>query len=125
MRAWTLLFTVVTLALARSPTLPAFSNLSGAMFGTSTDVVQSALSGSILNLLVFVIALLISQFAPNTAEIFKRYKPVIQTYSGRWDRGVAYGPRLSWGLVFCAGAILTLSLFFRLNGRAPFIYAEF
>jgi alginate O-acetyltransferase complex protein AlgI len=125
LRAWTLLFTVVTLALARSPTLPAFSNLSGAMLGTSTAVAQSMLGGSILNLLVFVIALLISQFAPNSAEIFKRYKPVIQTYSGHWDRGVAYGPRLSWGLVFCAGALLTLSLFFRLNGRASFIYAEF
>ena len=124
-RVVTLFLIVISLSLFRSPSVSSFTYLLSVMFGFSKEQVSSVFGITLLNVLIFVVALLASQFLPNTSELFRRYRSVIDTYTGYKKLAKWWNGQITWGFVFYAGIIASLSLIYMLKGSAEFLYADF
>lgn len=126
-RLMSLILIVVSLVLFKSKDIEGFVRFLGSMFVLPNfDNFHLYINHlSIFNLLLFLTALSISQFAPNTQQIFSRYNPGIFTYVEHSRDVINSPPRIDFKLSLSLGILFALSLAYLAIGVPDFLYLGF
>jgi len=125
-RAVTLLLIVVSLALFRSPDVPFFFRYATFLFGGGDGLGTLAnIDRAWFNILLLSTAFVVSQFVPNTQQLFARYKPGIFSYIEHARDKPARMPRLGMVAAVTLGFLFIIALAYIAQGRAEFLYFGF
>lgn len=124
-RAIALTLVVISLALFRAPDVPFFLRYVGYMAGGSSFGNLADIDHAVFNVLLLAGAFAISQFAPNTQQIFARYRPGIHSYSEHARDRVLPMRRLTARMALGLGFAFVIALAYIAHGRAEFLYFGF
>ena len=124
-RAIALTLVVISLALFRAPDLSVFLRYAGCMVGGSTFGSLADIDHSVFNVLLLAVAFAISQFAPNTQQIFARYRPGIHSYAEHARDRVLPLRRLTARMALGLGYAFVIALAYIVHGRSEFLYFGF
>jgi D-alanyl-lipoteichoic acid acyltransferase DltB (MBOAT superfamily) len=116
---------VASLALFRAPDVVVFWRYASYMGGSSTFGTLADIDYSFFNMMLLGTALAISQFAPNTQQIFARYRPGIHSYAEHARDLVLPLRRLTLWMGVGLGFAFVVALTYMAHGRAEFLYFGF
>lgn len=124
-RAIALTLVVISLALFRAPDVPVFLRYASYMAGGSNFGSLADIDHAVFNVLLLAGAFAISQFAPNTQQIFARYRPGIHSYAEHARDRVLPLRRLTARMALGLGFMFVIALAYIAHGRAEFLYFGF